>query len=100
MKVYNPMGNDIEIKFTRDELSDCFHSGDCEDGVAYHYNKHKRMLHRIPIENARKALQCTGGWDRKDIQDMDIKDVYTTLLWISAGNASDNNSLYGIVSTY
>ena len=89
---------DMFWEFDSDDIP--YHSGACDDTIAWFYAEHKEAIQTVPIENARKVLKTTGAWSEEEIITMSDDDVYKTLLWIAAGNAMDDEDTVGHVSTY
>ena len=81
----------------RDSLS---HSGECYGDCADMVDNNLAEFGKIPRESAIKALKVTGGWDREEFDEMDDRELYIKIVWIAAGNAMDEDSLEGHISTY
>jgi len=93
-------GSDIEMRFTKEERDSCAHQGECYYDCKALVEKHPRLFARITIGLAYKALIATGGWTKEDMEGSTVQLLCIKIVWIGAGNAKDENSLWGLVSGY
>jgi hypothetical protein len=101
MKITDATRADIWFTFDNEEERDnCSHQGDCCDDCADMVDNNLVEFETIPRESAILSLEVTGGWTREELEEMDNRELYIKMVWVSAGNAKDENSLEASISTY
>lgn len=78
------------IELPLDVVKACSHRGNCEDDVirCMELPEVKNQLDLIDKDQLIKELREYGAWDNEQLQDH--KENLSRILWIAAGNISDD----------
>jgi len=81
--------NRFEIEMTLEQAESCSHQGECDSDVEELLKNPeiKNQLEKISPEDIKKELKGYGSWDEEQLSDEE--ENYIRILWIAAGNISD-----------
>ena len=79
------------ISLTSQDAANCSHSGQCDNDILLTMKKPyiKKQLDALPVDKLAIELKEYGAWDEIELQDHNANLM--RILWIAAGNITDNN---------
>lgn len=92
-----------DVWFTFNSYSErdlCIHPGECEGDCRVVLEANRGELEQITRGHAIELLQPLGAWDKEKLEGESTDTLYIRLIWVAAGNALDEDSLTGVLSTY
>ncbi len=80
----------IELRLTMAEAETGYHSGRCDDDIAFLRNEPriKRQLDKLDPDLLRNELREYGAWDGDELADHDAN--LDRILWLACGDIIDN----------
>lgn len=88
--------NRFELRLSGECVADCSHSGPCDDDVKSWVPKVRAQIeadnfrNKPDAESIRAELAEYGAWDDDELADDDAN--FERLVWIAAGNISDDDA--------
>lgn len=80
----------IELEITKDQATQGFHSGSCDDDIARlrEVQEIREQLDLIDKDLLAEELSEYGAWDEEELKDHD--ENLSRILWLACGDISEN----------
>lgn len=83
--------NRFEIEMPDQAVTDCSHSGACDEDVSFWAPKITRDNERCTPESLRAELSEYGAWDDEELSD--DGENWKRIVWLAAGNIREESAV-------
>lgn len=81
--------NHFELRLPGEAVTDCSHSGQCDEGVAHWAPRITRPA-QCTVEALRAELKECGAWDAAELSDDEAN--WHRIVWIAANNIAEDDA--------